>query len=96
VREARARQSRRLVGERGTVNAQMGPAALARHVRVDAAAEEVLLFAARAGRLSARGTDRALRVARTIADLEGRERVHAEHVAAAVALRPLHRAAKRC
>jgi magnesium chelatase family protein len=96
VREARARQSRRLVGERGTVNAQMGPAALARHVRVDAAAEEVLLFGARAGRLSARGTDRALRVARTIADLEGRERVHAEHVAAAVALRPLHRAAKRC
>ncbi len=38
--------------------------------------------------LSARGTHRALRVARTVADLGGSERVRAEHLAVALALRP--------
>jgi len=88
VREARARQQRRLVAERVTLNAHMDPAALARHVRLDAAAERLLSAAARRGLLSARGADRALRVARTIADLERREHPQVEDVRAAIALRP--------
>jgi predicted ATPase with chaperone activity len=37
-----------------------------------------------------------LRVARTIADLDQRERVHADDIEAAIALRPEHRPAIRC
>ena len=40
-----------------------------------------------AGTLSARGRDRVLRVARTIADLESREQVVAENVLTALSLR---------
>lgn len=88
VRDARARQHRRLVAERATLNAHMDPGALRRHIRIDAAIERALTRAARRGVLSARGADRALRVARTIADLERRERVRADDVEAALALRP--------
>jgi predicted ATPase with chaperone activity len=38
--------------------------------------------------VSARGQHRALRVARTLADLQGRERVDGTHVSQAFALRP--------
>ena len=39
------------------------------------------------GAVTARGADRCLRVAWTLADLDGRERPEAEHVAAALAFR---------
>jgi magnesium chelatase family protein len=90
VRDARERQGRRLVSEHAALNADMDAGALARHVRIDASAERMLAQAARRGLLSARGADRALRVARTIADLERRQQVHADDVAAAIGLRPQH------
>ena len=51
------------------------------------AAVERLLGVAGAGRLTGRGHDRVLRLARTIADLEGREEVLAHHVEEALAYR---------
>ena len=51
------------------------------------AAERALLAAYRAGRLSARGRDRALRVAQTVADLAGADRVDRRHVVTALGYR---------
>jgi magnesium chelatase family protein len=49
--------------------------AVRRHVALDGDATEALAGAYTAGALSARGRHRVLRVARTIADLGGRDRV---------------------
>jgi magnesium chelatase family protein len=57
------------------------------HVTATATAERTLLDAYRAGRLSARGRDRALRVAQTVADLAGADRVDREHVVTALGYR---------
>jgi magnesium chelatase family protein len=56
-------------------------------VRLDEAAQRVIGRAYSTGALSARGRDRVLRVARTIADLERRDRVSSEHVLTALSLR---------
>jgi len=58
------------------------------HVCLDERGQALLRAARREGLLSARGEHRALRVARTIADLNGCERVSPAHVGAALALRP--------
>jgi magnesium chelatase family protein len=87
VSEARARQARRLAGEGIRTNARMGPRALARHLRLDDRATELLGLARERRVLSARGETRVLRVARTIADLDASARVRAVDLGAALALR---------
>ena len=87
VSDARDRQRARLAGERVCLNAHMDVPALTRHVRLDATGEGLVRDAARRGLLSARGVHRVLRVARTIADVEGSGRVRARDVAGALALR---------
>jgi magnesium chelatase family protein len=88
VAGARERQAARLRAEGVAVNAHMDARMLARYARLDARGEELLLAARRRGLLSARGEHRALRVARTIADLDASARVRASDVGAALALRP--------
>jgi magnesium chelatase family protein len=61
---------------------------LGRHVRLDAKGEAMMRRAREQGLLSARGQHRLLRVARTIADLNGSGRVRARDLGAALALRP--------
>jgi magnesium chelatase family protein len=85
--EARERQGERLRGTGAACNAHMGSALLRSHVAVTADAEETLLDAYRRGRLSARGRDRALRVAQTVADLGGADRVARDHVVTALGYR---------
>jgi magnesium chelatase family protein len=63
-----------------------------RHVRLDDAADRVLTRAYGSGALSARGRHRVLRVARTIADLEGSDQVGGNHMLTALALRQRTRA----
>jgi len=84
---ARERQEARLREEGVTVNAQMDVPMLQRHARLDPQAEELLIKSQRRGLLSARGQHRVLRVARTIADLNGSERVRARDVGSALAMR---------
>jgi magnesium chelatase family protein len=93
VAGARERQAARLAGEGISVNARMDSGMLRRHVKLDDRSEQMLGAATSAGLLSARGEHRVLRVARTIADLDARDRVLAADLGAALALRPNARAA---
>jgi magnesium chelatase family protein len=78
---------RRALDRSGVVNGRLAGAAIVAACGLDSAGRDVLARMATARGMTARGVHRALRVARTIADLEGRHRVEATDVAAAVALR---------
>ncbi|MGH2761901.1 MAG: YifB family Mg chelatase-like AAA ATPase [Thermoleophilaceae bacterium] len=73
---ARARQHARLAGTGALCNGDMDGRLTRRKVRLDAALTATLLAARDRLSLSGRGHDRVLRVARTIADLDGREQIH--------------------
>ncbi len=85
---ARERQAARLRSDGVAVNAHMDLRMLRTHVRLDARGDQMVHGACERGLLSTRGQHRLLRVARTIADLDGRRRVLAPDVGAALALRP--------
>jgi magnesium chelatase family protein len=87
VAEARERQAARLRREAVSVNAHMDVRLLQRHARLGERGSELMRRARESGLLSARGEHRVLRVARTIADLNGSERVRTRDVGAALALR---------
>ena len=91
VEAARARQCARLTGTAAFCNAQMGARETREHCRPDEGGARLLEGAMRALALSARGYAKVLRVARTIADLAGEERVGAAHVAEAVQFRTMDR-----
>jgi magnesium chelatase family protein len=68
-------------------NAQAGPRLIEEAAAPDRAGAALLRDAADAMQLSARGYHRVLRVARTLADLEGADTVGEDHVAEAVSYR---------
>jgi magnesium chelatase family protein len=75
-------------GSGSTLNARLEGRALERFAAPDDKARALLTRAAEANGLSARGWTRTLRLARTIADLEGAETVGRLHVAEALIYRP--------
>ncbi|HET9094907.1 MAG TPA: YifB family Mg chelatase-like AAA ATPase [Solirubrobacteraceae bacterium] len=87
VQLARERQLHRLRGTRAGCNAELDAGLLQALVRLDEAAHATLGEAYRNGALSARGRHRVLRVARTIADLAGREVVSRADLLEALTLR---------
>ena len=87
VEAARSRQRTRLEGTPATCNAEMSAALVRRHVRLDEKAAALLARAYERGGLSARGHQRVLKVARTIADLAERDRVALDDVRAALGWR---------
>ncbi len=87
VARARAVQAARYEGSGARVNADAEGATLEAVATPDAEGREILLKAAERFGLSARGYHRVLRVARTIADLEGVEAVRRAHVAEALSYR---------
>jgi magnesium chelatase family protein len=90
VAAARDRSARR-TGGRSRPNAQLADAELDDVCRLDLRGKEALGRRADRLRLSARACRRVLRVARTVADLDGADRIAAEHVLEAVRYRSLDR-----
>ena len=82
---ARERQEHRL--GRGRCNADASGAEIRARGAFDSAARELLAAGYERLGLSGRGYDRALRLARTIADLDGSDPVRPEHVGEALSLR---------
>ncbi len=87
VEAARERQRQRFRGTSITCNADMGPGEIERYCRLDASGEALMHQAARQMGLTARGYHRVLKVARTIADLEGSETIQTHHLAEALQYR---------
>ena len=87
VEKARAVQARRLAGTRLTCNADMGPAEVRKYCELDDTGRSLLRTAAQQLQLSARTYHRLLKVARTIADLAGAERIQTAHLAEAIQYR---------
>jgi len=89
---ARQRQLARFRDRPGIfANSQMGVREVEEFCRPDPAGEALLRSAFQALGLSARAYHRVLRLARTIADLEGAEELSAKHVAEAIQYRALDR-----
>ncbi|MCL5098979.1 MAG: YifB family Mg chelatase-like AAA ATPase [Candidatus Omnitrophica bacterium] len=89
---ARRRQHERFASKpRITCNARMGSRELKAHCALTSNTMDMLKAAMSDMRLSARAYDRVLKVARTIADLAGSERILTDHVMEAVQLRSLDR-----
>lgn len=84
---ARVLAARETQLERGPLNAQAEGQTLERIAVLDDPARTLLTQAAQAGNLTARGWTRTLRLARTIADLEGSGPVRRVHVAEALIYR---------
>ena len=88
---AQQRQSRRFASLRISCNAQMTSRSIRRHCKLDSDSERLLENAATHFGLSARAYDRILKVARTMADLEGADNIAACYVAEAIQYRCLDR-----
>ena len=90
---ARVRQHGRMQGSGRSTNSEMGPRQLREHCLLDDNSDRLLAsYVTRFG-LSGRAVHRILRVARTIADLAGRDGIAPSDVAEAIALRALDRGA---
>jgi magnesium chelatase family protein len=91
VRAARERQRMRFRGTALAVNARMGQLQIRRHCAIDTPMGDLLQRAMEQLALSARAYDRILKVARTIADLAGTERIESPHLLEAIQYRSLDR-----
>jgi len=89
----RARETQRVrYGDGSTLlNARLAGRRLKQWCQLDEAGESTLRQAISELGLSARAHDKVLRVARTIADLDGKDRISAEHLAEAIQYRRLDR-----
>jgi len=88
---AREMQRKRFSGSSCTCNARMTPAMLREFCQLNDAANALLKKAFERMGLSARGYDRILKVARTIADMDRSEDIRSNHIAEAVQYRGLDR-----
>ena len=91
VDKAREIQLKRFANDKNFFNSKMSVAQTKKYCKLDQSGEQILRNAFEKLKLSARAHDRLLRVARTIADLEGEENILARHIAEAISYRSLDR-----
>ena len=91
VDRARKLQQRRYAGSGTTCNAKINAGQFDRYCVIDKEAEATLKTAFESLGFTARAYDRVLKVARTIADLDGEEVIRAHHMLEAVQFRSLDR-----
>ncbi len=93
IQTERFRSSPQSRGQRGAIhcNARMTERMLHQFAEPDAESLDMLRMAMERLKLSARAYSRILKVARTIADLAGSEKVHSMHIAEAIEYRNLDR-----
>ena len=87
VNAAREIQKRRFAGTDVSCNAYMTPPMIGRYCALDGAGEKLMKGAFDRLGLTGRSHDRILRMARTIADLEGSESIQVHHLAEAIQYR---------
>ena len=87
VNAARRIQNLRFGAGRSMCNARMGPNEMRQFCELDDAGSALMKQAFEALGLTARSYDRILRVARTIADLDGSEEIQPQHLAEAIGYR---------
>lgn len=87
VLAARKIQEERYRNEPITTNSALSGALLKKYIRLDMKGKRLMTQAFDALRLSARGYDRTLKLARTIADLKGEEEIREEALSEAIFLR---------
>ncbi|MCG6535519.1 MAG: YifB family Mg chelatase-like AAA ATPase [Syntrophales bacterium LBB04] len=91
IEQARMVQKRRFAGEANLLNARMSDKQLKVHCALDEDSRKLVEMAMDKLGLSARAYTRIMKVARTIADMEGMENIRAAHVAEAIQYRTLDR-----
>lgn len=91
VLKARELQSQRYQDSDIHYNAQMGPREIEKYCALDDACKTLIKNAMEKLNLSARAYDRILKVARTIADLEGASELQPHHISEAIQYRSLDR-----
>ena len=94
VEAARERQRVRFANDGILLNAQMNTRLIKQYCTPDPASEQLLSRAYSELKLSARAYQRILKVARTIADVEGAEQIRLEHYAEAIQYRSLDQSGK--
>ena len=92
VRAARERQQARFTGTPLMNNADMDPAHIREYCEVDEAGKSLMRAAMQQLGMSARSFHRVLKLARTIADLEGVGSIQSAHLAEALQYRPRRQA----
>ena len=91
VSGARDIQSRRFARAKIFCNAKMSSRHIKTHCRIDSASRRLLESAIDKLGLSARAFNRVLKIARTIADLEGEQSIQVSHISEAIQYRNLDR-----
>ncbi len=88
VEAARARQRTRFAGMNLQCNGDMGPGEVRQYCELDEASKSLMRAAMQQMQMSARAYHRILKLARTMADLAGSEKIETPHLAEAIQYRP--------